>query len=109
VLAATIHFANLRSRALDCLQRNSLEICMLHCVFAVWAQYALLPLDWPAIPKAGAVFVVTLAGGWAVAAAFRQLPRVGLAVGEGRSTAAPFSSGRHPVPVLTGSKATGQL
>jgi membrane-bound acyltransferase YfiQ involved in biofilm formation len=106
VLAATIRLANLRSRALDSLQCNSFEIYMLHCVFVVWTQYALLTLDWPAIPKAAVVFVVTLTASWAAAAAFRRLPRIGLVLATGRRTAAPYSHVRSVLP-LPGSKAAG--
>jgi peptidoglycan/LPS O-acetylase OafA/YrhL len=107
VLAATIHFANIRSRALDSLQRNSFEIYMLHCVFVVWTQYALLTFDWPAILKAAIVFVVTLAASWAVAAWFRRLPRIGLALERGRRTATAFAPVRHSVLPSPGPEAAG--
>jgi peptidoglycan/LPS O-acetylase OafA/YrhL len=101
LLAATTRFANFRSRALDHLQRNSFEIYLLHCVFVVWSQFALLGIDITAVPKAAIVFVVTLASSWAVASALRRLPIFGLMIGAGALPIAPLAPLPRPVLPLS--------
>lgn len=99
MLAATIRFGSLRTRLLDSLQRNSFEIYLLHCVFVVWTQFALLALGWSAIPKAGIVFTVTLIASWTVAALVRRWPIAGLIIGTGQAAPAQSSAPVRP-PVL---------
>ena len=101
LLGATTHFANFRSRALDHVQRNAFEIYLLHCVFVVWSQFALLGVGLSAIPKATIVFVVTLALSWAVASALRRLPVFGLMIGTGAQSVAPLSAMPRPMLPLS--------
>ena len=83
-LALATRFARTNTAALDSLQRNSYGIYLLHYVFIVWLQYALLGRDWPAIVKAPLVFAGTLAMSWAAAAVLRRVPAIGAIIGGGR-------------------------
>jgi glucan biosynthesis protein C len=89
-LALATRFARANTPALGSLQRNSYGIYLLHYVFIVWLQYALLGPNWPAIVKAPLVFVGTLAMSWAGAAALRRLPLIGSVIG-GRALPLPAS------------------
>ncbi len=84
VLAAALRFAAKRRSWLDSLQQNAYGIYLVHYVFVVWLQYALLPPDLPAIVKAGTVFCGTLALSWATIAASRRLPPVAAILGGAR-------------------------
>jgi len=83
-LALATRFGSTHTRALDSLQRNSYGIYLMHYVFIVWLQYALLGRDWPAILKAPLVFAGTLTMSWAAAAALRRVPVIGAIIGGGR-------------------------
>jgi peptidoglycan/LPS O-acetylase OafA/YrhL len=56
----------------DSLAENAYAIYLVHYVFVVWLQYALLGTPLSAIAKALIVFAGTLALSWAVAAGFSQ-------------------------------------
>jgi peptidoglycan/LPS O-acetylase OafA/YrhL len=64
LLAVFLRFSHLRSRVLDSLSKNAYAIYLVHYVFIVWLQYALLPADLPAIVKAALVFAGTFALSW---------------------------------------------
>jgi hypothetical protein len=64
MLAGFLRFSRMRSRALDSLSINAYGIYLVHYVFVVWLQYALLPLDHSAITKAVLVFAAALAMSW---------------------------------------------
>ncbi len=68
-LAICLRFAQWRLRAFDSLSANAYRMYMIHYVFAVWLQYALLGVGLYAIGKAAIVFGGTLIMSWAIAAA----------------------------------------
>jgi glucan biosynthesis protein C len=68
-LAICLRFAHWRLRAFDSLSANAYRMYLIHYVFAVWLQYALLGTTLFAIGKAAIVFGLTLIMSWAVAAA----------------------------------------
>jgi glucans biosynthesis protein C len=71
MLAACLRFGAIRSRLFDSLSNNALGIYLLHYVFVVWLQYALLELALIAIAKAMIVFGGTLFLAWAAVSALR--------------------------------------
>ncbi|MDP1584448.1 MAG: acyltransferase [Bradyrhizobium sp.] len=68
-LAICLRFANWRLRAFDSLSANAYRMYLIHYVFAVWLQYALLGVGLFAIGKAAIVFGGTLIMSWTIAAA----------------------------------------
>ena len=70
LLALCLRFAAERTRILDSLSLNAYNMYLLHYVFIVWLQYALLPIALFAIVKAAIVFSGTLVLSWIAAAAF---------------------------------------
>ena len=68
-LAISLRAARWRSRAIDSLSDNAYHIYLIHYVFAVWLQYALLGASLVAIGKAAIVFGGTLILSWSIAAA----------------------------------------
>jgi membrane-bound acyltransferase YfiQ involved in biofilm formation len=97
MLAVVVRFSSRGAGLLDGLQHNSFEIYLLHCAFVVWSQYALLGLDWPAIPKAAIVFVATLSLSWATAAALGRIPLAGIIIGTGGPRPMPLPPLARPV------------
>ena len=70
LMALCLRFASERTRILDSLSANAYSMYLLHYVFIVWLQYALLPVGLFAIGKAAIVFGGTLVLSWAAAVAF---------------------------------------
>jgi len=70
LLALCLRFAAERTRILDSLSVNAYSMYLLHYIFVVWLQFALLPASLPAIGKAAIVFGGTLALSWSAAVAF---------------------------------------
>lgn len=70
LLALCLRFARERTRILDSLSVNAYSMYMLHYIFVVWLQFALLPVALFAIGKAAIVFGFTLALSWSAAVAF---------------------------------------
>lgn len=68
-LAICLRFAHWRLRAFDSLSANAYRMYLIHYVFAVWLQYALLGAGLFAIGKAAIVFGGTLIMSWTIAAA----------------------------------------
>jgi peptidoglycan/LPS O-acetylase OafA/YrhL len=68
-------FARLRVRSAICdsLSANAYGIYLVHYVFVLWGQYALVDTRIGAIPKAAAVFIAALALSWGSSAAVRAL------------------------------------
>jgi glucan biosynthesis protein C len=64
LLAVFLRFSRMRSRILDSLSANAYGIYLVHYVFTVWLQYALMPGDLPAVAKAGLVFIGSVAFSW---------------------------------------------
>jgi hypothetical protein len=70
LLAGCLRFAVERRQVLDSLSANAYSIYLVHYVFIVWLQYALLGVALFAVGKAAIVFGGTLLLSWAVAAGF---------------------------------------
>jgi hypothetical protein len=68
-LAICLRFAHWHGRAFDSLSANAYRMYLIHYVFAVWLQYALLGTGLFAIGKAAIVFGGTLILSWSIAAA----------------------------------------
>jgi surface polysaccharide O-acyltransferase-like enzyme len=69
--AAVLRFGNMRLRLFDSLSDNSYGIFLVHYVFIVWLQYALLDVALFAIAKAMVVFAGTLLLSWTLTIAMR--------------------------------------
>jgi surface polysaccharide O-acyltransferase-like enzyme len=82
-----MRFATTRLRIADSLSDNAYGMYLIHYVFVVWLQYALLTAPLLAIVKAGIVFGVTLALSWAASAAIRCVPFGARLIGERRAVA----------------------
>lgn len=91
-LAVTLRFGRRFSRLLDSLKDNAYGMYIIHYVFVVWLQYALLPAALPAVVKGGLVFAGTLLASWGAAAALRRLPAVAQILGAGRPRGAVAAS-----------------
>jgi glucans biosynthesis protein C len=89
VLALALRFAAKRRAWLDDLKLNAFGMYLVHYVFVIWLQYALLPTGLPAIVKAAIVFAGTLVLSWGTTAALRHLPPAAAIVGGGRVAANP--------------------
>jgi hypothetical protein len=74
MLALFLRFANRRLAALDPLQDKTYGIYLVHYVFSIWLQYALLGLAMFAVAKAMIVWTGTLLMSWASVAALRRNP-----------------------------------
>lgn len=74
LFAASLRFGLKPSPPLASLSANAYALYVVHYVFVVWMQYALLPADLPAVIKAPIVFVVTLTASWIVVLAVQHLP-----------------------------------
>lgn len=74
LLAVCLRFARERTRAFDSLSANAYGMYLVHYVFAVWLQYALLETGLLAIGKAAIVFGGTLLMSWAITAALGGVP-----------------------------------
>jgi peptidoglycan/LPS O-acetylase OafA/YrhL len=59
-LSLFLRFATTRSRIAESLSDNAYGMYLVHYVFVVWLQYALLDVPFSAVAKAALVFVVTL-------------------------------------------------
>ena len=82
VIAACLRFATLRSRILTSLSNNAFGMYLLHYVFVVWLQYALLGVALFAIAKAMIVFGGTLLLAWVATVAMRIVPFGSRLIGE---------------------------
>jgi hypothetical protein len=74
VVACCLRFATVRSRLLASLANNAFSLYLLHYVFVVWLQYALLGMALFAIAKAMIVFGGTLLLAWAATVVLRLVP-----------------------------------
>jgi membrane-bound acyltransferase YfiQ involved in biofilm formation len=66
LLALFLRFSRTRARVLDSLSANAYAVYLVHYVFVVWLQYALLPADLPAILKAALVLTGTFVLSWPI-------------------------------------------
>src|SRR6266478_16224 len=74
MLALFLRFANRRLAALDPLKGKAYGIYLIHYVFSIWLQYALLGLAMFVVIKAIIVFTGTLLMSWASVVALRGIP-----------------------------------
>ncbi len=86
-LSLFLRFANKRRRVFDSLHNNAYGIYLIHYVFVIWLQYALLNTTFTAIEKGTIVFIGTLALSWSITAAIRRIPAVNRAISPGDSNA----------------------
>jgi hypothetical protein len=106
LLALCLRFAAERTRILDSLSVNAYCMYLLHYVFIVWLQYALLPIALFAIGKATIVFDGTLLMSWAAAAALGNVSPANHLVAITRWARASLS-GPAPAEVLKQDDLTG--
>ena len=74
MLALFLRFADRRLAVLEPLKDEAYGIYLIHYVFSIWLQYALLGLAMVAVAKAMIVFAGTLLMSWASVAALRRIP-----------------------------------
>ncbi|TMJ61530.1 MAG: acyltransferase [Alphaproteobacteria bacterium] len=93
-LGASVRFAQFRTRLCDSLKDNAYGMYLIHYLFIVWLQFAMLATGLPAILKAIIVFAGTLALSWGATAGLRQVSAVSQIIGEGRRAAVASSPAR---------------
>ncbi len=74
LIAAGLRFGLKRSRPLASLSANAYSLYLVHYVFVVWMQFALLGLPLPAVLKAPIVFAVALVVSWIIILAVQRVP-----------------------------------
>jgi hypothetical protein len=90
MLAIFVRFASRHMRVLDAVSEESYGMYLVHYMFCVWLQFALLGFAVPAIIKAAIVFSGTLLLSWGSVAAMRRgLNAVGTVASVRWSLAAP--------------------
>lgn len=75
-LALFLRFADRPSNPFDAFTASAYGVYLIHYVFIVWLQYALLDAALPGLLKAILVFAGTLALSWGATAAAREIPLV---------------------------------
>jgi glucan biosynthesis protein C len=86
-LSLFLRFATHRSRVAESLSDNAYGMYLVHYVFVVWLQYALLDVPLGAVAKATIVFSVTLVLSWGATAAIRCIPLGSRLIGARRAVA----------------------
>jgi glucans biosynthesis protein C len=76
MIGTALRFLRKRRRVLDSLSQNAYRIYLLHYLFAIWLQYALLGVELPAIAKGAIVFAGTLLVSWPLSAALGSVSLV---------------------------------
>jgi hypothetical protein len=84
VLAVFLRFARRNAPMLDSLRNNAYGMYLVHYLFVVWLQYAVLSAAWPAVAKFACVFAGTLLASWGLSAALRLLPPAAQVIGGNR-------------------------
>jgi hypothetical protein len=74
ILAYFLRFKQSGASILDPMQADAYGMFLVHYPIVLWLQYWLFDYDLPAIVKAAAVFVLTVALSWAATAALRKIP-----------------------------------
>src|SRR5262249_2245497 len=100
LFAVSLRFVERRPAVLDSVAENSYGMYLVHYVFVVWLQYALLGAALPAIVKGLLVFGGVVALSWATTALMQRAP-IGyrLIGGERRVLAKAPHGGQNPVPL----------
>jgi glucans biosynthesis protein C len=96
LIAVSLRFAAKPSLILGNLGADAYALYLLHYVFVVWLQYALLALDWFAMVKVALVFSGTLIGTWALANGVQRLPFGARLIGFARRPARAFAAAAPP-------------
>jgi len=94
VMAACLRFGTRSSPLVDSLANNAFAIYLLHYVFVVWLQYALLGVAVFALVKGLIVCGVSLLLAWTLASVMRLVPFGARLIGEGPSVGLALPSGR---------------
>ena len=89
LIAASRRFGLKHSPALASLSANAYSLYLVHFVFVVWMQYALLSANLPAIIKAPIVFLVALIVSWVIILAVQRVPLGARLIGARPPAAAP--------------------
>jgi surface polysaccharide O-acyltransferase-like enzyme len=96
IAAVFLRYSRSRSRVLDSLSANAYGIYLIHFVFTVWLQYALLDVPLFAIAKATIVFCVAMPLSWGLVAALRRIPFSTRLLGDGQpALASPSHASTH--------------
>jgi Acyltransferase family len=103
MLAAFVRFANRRIRVFDALNDNAYGIYLVHYLFLVWLQFALLGLAVIAVIKAAIVFSGTMVLSWGLVAAIRQVSHAIGIIGSARRPAPAPSLPSRALPGRIGS------
>jgi len=82
-----LRFAGRRLPALAGLRRDAFGLYLVHYVFVVWLQYALLGVALFAAAKGAIVFGGTLLLSWSTIAVIRRISPAGQIIGADRATA----------------------
>jgi hypothetical protein len=82
LMAGCLRFGTVRAPLFDSLANNAFGIYLLHYLFVVWLQYALLGVALFAVAKGTLVFAGALLLAWAATAALRVIPLGSLLIGE---------------------------
>jgi surface polysaccharide O-acyltransferase-like enzyme len=86
VLAVVLRFAaRPLPPSLDGLSASAYGMYLVHYLFVVWLQFALLGMALPAVIKGAVVFGCTLFLSWWTVAALRRLPSAGQIIGAERA------------------------
>ncbi len=85
VLAVALRFISRRLPSLAGLRASAYGVYLVHYLFVVWLQFALLGMALPAVIKGLVVFAGTLFLSWGTVAALRRLPTVGQIIGADRA------------------------
>jgi len=97
ILAVFLRFANRPIRVFEAMNDKAYGMYLVHYLFSVWLQFALLGLAVIAIVKAAMVFAGTLVLSWGLVAAIGQASNAIGIIGPGRS---PLSALPRPLPTL---------
>jgi glucans biosynthesis protein C len=91
LIAASLRFAARHSLTLGNLGADAYALYLLHYVFVVWLQYALLAVPLFALLKAAIVFGLTLLCTWTTVSAVRRIPFGARLIGSTRAPVAGFA------------------
>jgi peptidoglycan/LPS O-acetylase OafA/YrhL len=91
VLAVVLRFAARRLPSLAGLKDGSYGMYLVHYLFVVWLQFALLDVALPGLVKGAIVFAGTLLLSWGAVAALRHAPAVAQIIGVARAREAAAS------------------
>jgi peptidoglycan/LPS O-acetylase OafA/YrhL len=75
-LAVAVRFVRKPSKLWDSLSANAYGIYLVHYIFVIWLQYALLPASVPGVAKGLFAFAAAAGLSWATTAALRRIPGV---------------------------------